>query len=444
MPQKILLVLLFLFLLGFRTFFGLSKPFFGDTIIEQDALQTYLIGLKPYTTNTWPYFGPDQYELDTGYHTQIAGALEPLSIDWPLRVWPIPEAPFLFLNLLSLSGLGLLAWYIWRRSKNLPFWFILVWACLLPWNLNESCHVLNICYVLFGACLFFVGFFEAIPEFSIDWLTPGWAFSLMSFGIFWNMQFHLSWVLQGPFLAGAFLWRRYRQVPGWGREVIGLVLGAAPPLAFVIPTWLAYGFDSSSGGLTHTAHAGFDLHNFGMGFTILARYYSLVCFEMPRFIGGSTAERTAFLKEVPWIIPPAIWLTLVGWIQPFLLLAGGWIKGEKVSRNFWLLQSLAFAGFLWVWSCFSFSAKEPMAHMYYVLLPLLLVYSMAVWDRLAPIRWVRVLAVICIGASLWFQTGMALKRLTEPRSLYHDRDRVVKAIDQKDYRILGERRPWAH
>jgi hypothetical protein len=107
------------------------------------------------------------------------------------------------------------------------------------------------------------------------------------------------------------------------------------------------------------------------------------------------------------------------------------------------MQGLAFAGFLWVWLCFSFSGKEPMAHMYYVLSPLLLVYSFWVWERLAARPWVRTIGLVCLGASLWFQTGLALGHLTEERSLYHDRDKVVHAIEQKDDRILGERRPWA-
>lgn len=50
--QKIMLALLAAYL--FRLGFGLCMPFWS-----LDEEQTYLIGLKCYTTHTWPYYGPD-------------------------------------------------------------------------------------------------------------------------------------------------------------------------------------------------------------------------------------------------------------------------------------------------------------------------------------------------------------------------------------------------
>src|SRR6185436_16706299 len=102
--------LLFSLLLAFRTAFGLCQPFF-----EPDELQTYLIGLKFYATGAWPYFGPDLIVTETGFHTQIPGALEGLLVGLPLRLLPIPEAPALFLNLLSASALALFSWYAAKR-----------------------------------------------------------------------------------------------------------------------------------------------------------------------------------------------------------------------------------------------------------------------------------------------------------------------------------------
>ncbi len=78
MSNRTKLILLLLFLLGFRTLFGLSLNFFGGGEIDHDPLQTYLIGLKCYTTGTWPYFGPDKYTAEV--HFQVPGALEE---PWP-------------------------------------------------------------------------------------------------------------------------------------------------------------------------------------------------------------------------------------------------------------------------------------------------------------------------------------------------------------------------
>src|ERR1700677_5095708 len=85
----------------FRLAFGLCSEIW---FIDQQ--QIYLIGLKYYATGLWPYFGPDVAE-----NIQLPGALQGLVIGLPLKVWPIPESPYVFLNLLSFAGLCFLAWY---------------------------------------------------------------------------------------------------------------------------------------------------------------------------------------------------------------------------------------------------------------------------------------------------------------------------------------------
>jgi hypothetical protein len=275
----------------------------------------------------------------------------------------------------------------------------------------------------------------------------------MGFGLFWDMQFHQSWVLLAPFLLGAWAWRRKSKSNSKG-EFLGFLLGSILPFDCLLPTLIQYGFLKPTGGLAHAA-TGFNFDNFKMFLTILARYLSLPSFEIPRFLGGSTAERMAFLKQVPFIIPPGIFLTLVGWVQPFFLLGYPWFKGLiKLlcsSDPPWLkgewtlpvvrLYVLAMFGFLLVWGCFCFVTTGPSAHMYYVLLPMVAVYSFAVWDKLALKPFWKGLAIACVFASVWFQAGMAGERITGD-SLYQDRDRIVRAIHQKDYQLLGDRRPW--
>jgi hypothetical protein len=431
-------MVLFLILFVFRTFFGLSKLFYGRSDIDNDALQTYLIGLKFYTTHGWPYFGPDQYDQTTGFHFQIAGALEGLMVGLPFWILHVPEAPFLFLNFLSLSALALLAWYLSKKFSNLSLIFIFVWLSLLPWTLNQSTQVFNVSYLLPGSVVFFLGFFEAIPEFSIQWLSPAWAFALMGFGLFWDMQFHQSWVLLAPFLLGAWVWRR-KSESGEKGELLGFILGSIFPFDCLLPTLIQYGFLKPTGGLAHAATV-FNFSNFVMFFTVLARYLSLPSFEIPRFLGGSTVERIAFLKQVPFVIPPAVFLTLVGWVQPFFLLGFPWFQQGKAFgvRRLYLLAML---GFFLVWGCFWFATTGPSAHMYYVLLPMVTAYSLAVWDKLALKPILRGLAMACVFASVWFQAGTAGERINGD-SLYQDRDRIIQAIHQKDYRLLGDRRPW--
>jgi len=75
----------------FRLAFGLCSEIW---FIDQQ--QIYLIGLKYDTTGLWPYFGPD-----VGTNIQLPGALQGLVVGLPLRIWPIPESPYILLNLLS-------------------------------------------------------------------------------------------------------------------------------------------------------------------------------------------------------------------------------------------------------------------------------------------------------------------------------------------------------
>ena len=439
MSKRTKIILLLLLLFAFRTLFGLSLTFFGSNEIENDALQTYLIGLKSYTTETWPTFGPDQYNLATNFHSQIPGALEGLVIGLPFHLLPIPEAPFLFLNLLSLSALVLLAWYITKRLPELSFPFVLTWCSLLPWTLNRSTHVFNPSYLLFGSVLFFVGFLETLPGFSMKRLSPSLAFGMMGFGLFWNMQFHGSWLLLPVFTVGAFLWRRKERIESSIGEVSGFAVGTILPLIFLLPTLFHYGFHRGSDSFSQVAVA-FNFGNFKEFFTILARYFSLPCFEMPRFLGSGTGERYAFFNGFLWLAPPAIFLTLVGWIQPFVFLIYGWFKDVRHSGAR-MVQILVCGSFLWTWFCFWFTTTGPAAHMYYVFLPLTLVGYFYVWSRLSFRAGWKKFALVCLAASLWFQSGFIYRNLTKGGSLYSNRGKIVNALDKKDYRLLAERRP---
>jgi hypothetical protein len=116
--QRRILLLLFLGSFLFRLGFGLLR----SQIWEIDQKQTYLIGLKCYTTGTWPYFGPDVTGAENkSFHSQIPGALEGLMIGLPFYALPVPEAPFIFLNLMSAFGVLLLTWYICRRVPGLSY-----------------------------------------------------------------------------------------------------------------------------------------------------------------------------------------------------------------------------------------------------------------------------------------------------------------------------------
>src|SRR6185503_962160 len=322
MTNRVIFILLFLFLLAFRIVFGFSQPFYNP-----DELQTYLIGLRVYTDHLWPYFGPDLIVTETGFYTQIPGALEGLLIGTPFYLLPIPEAPFILLNLMSLSALAFLAWYIAKRVKEVPFFFIFPWLALIPWNLHESTNIINPSWLLFGGVFFFIGFLEALPQTSLKFLSPRTAFAFMGFGLFWCVQFHYSWVLLPPFVVAAFADRVWRKQFKGTKEFGGFLLGSLVSGLFLIPTLVKFGSEQAATGMGLSV--GFNFGNFKSFFTILARFLSLASYEVPRFLGDGRNVRLQAAREIPWMIPAAVLLLLVGWAQPFVMLVLGFIKDKK-------------------------------------------------------------------------------------------------------------------
>ena len=428
-------ILLFLLLLVFRTAFGFSQPFFSP-----DEMQTYLIGLKTYTNHLWPYFGPDLIVTETGFYTQIPGALEGLLVGLPFYLLPIPEAPFIFLNLLSLSALALLSWYISRRVKEIPFFFIFAWLALLPWNLHESTNIINPSWLLFGSVFFFIGFLEAIPETSLGFWPPFYAFAAMGFGLFWNMQFHYSWVLLPPFIVMALAWRLWRGAVRSLSEIGGFALGSLLSGIFLLPTFIAFGLHEASNGMGLAVR--FNWNNFKAFFVVLARFFSLPSYEIPRFLGPSTPERWETVVSFPVMFPPAIFLCAVGWVQAVVLLVMGFLKDTK-HKDWKAIHIIIGLSLILVWASFWFTSKPPQAHMYYVLLPLISVYSFYIWGRLAFNKRSRVLGVVCLIASFWFEGAYMVHQMPNS-SLYTNRAKVAEAIDHMNYKLLDERRPGSH
>lgn len=435
MSKWLKFALLFLFLFAFRTAFGLSQPFFSP-----DELQTYLIGLKAYTDHLWPFFGPDLIVTETGFYAQIPGALEGLMIGLPFYLLPIPEAPFLFLNLLSLSALACLSYYIAKRVPEISFYFIFAWLALLPWNLHESTNIINPSWLLFGGVFFFIGFLEALPDTSLKVISPGKAFALMGFGLFWCIQFHYSWVLLPPFIAIAFFWRWRLKQLGPFPEMAGLALGSLASLAFLIPTLIQYGSQQAAGGMGLSV--GFNVKNFLAFFVVLARFFSLPSYELPRFLGAGTGDRLQFLREIPWIKPAAWFLFIVGILQACVLFIMLFFK-DKLHRDGKTIHGVTAFALLLVWASFWFTSKPPQAHMYYILLPLISVYSFYVWGWLAVKRPWRIFGMVCLIASVWFELAYMVHQMPVT-SLYANRPLVAKAVTDKNYHLMGERRPGSH
>lgn len=423
--QKFLV--LFIIVYVFRLFFGLCSEFWFE-----DEFQIYLLGLKFYTTGEWPYFGPDVVYTNS----QIPGALLPLLVGIPFYILPIPESPFLLLNILSLLSLCLLSWYCSKRTPEVPKWFIWSWILTAPWTLNYSTHIVNPSYVLAGAILFFIGAIESYPFLSKNVIPLRWANFMMGISFFWIFQLHMSWPILIPFILVSF----YFQLRNLGKKifssVIQFVLGALASVIFVLPTFFKYGLTNAAGGTDSNVR--FNPDNLLEFLTVLARFLSFASFELPRFIGPNTQARFEFLKQNLWITPFAVFVGIIGIIQAIALLVL-WFSKKQSQKDWRGIKYFTLFTVLLVYFSFTFSIKGPSSHTFYVVFPVAMIYSFYCWSKFFKSRAFRIFTVIFLLCGIIFHIGLAISKAPE-RSLYKNRSLVKSAIEKRDYRILGERR----
>jgi hypothetical protein len=419
----------------FRLLFGLSSEFYFE-----DETQIFLLGLRHYTTGQWPFFGPDVVWT----RSEIPGALQGLLVGVPLKVAAVPEAPFVLLNLLSFAALAALAWYACRHLPHVPRWLIWGWFLTVPWTLQFSTHVNNPSYVLPAACIFFIGFFEALPALSLRVIPPPVAHAMMGAAVTWIMQIHMSWPLLGPFVAVAWFSRRGDGAGALAVNAAAGLAGALVPALALIPTLLQYGGAEGSGGVLRNIHP----HPVSPGviLTTLARFFSFASLEISRFIGTDGAKRLEFFQRHLWLAPLAIAVAIVGFVHPVWMLVDAcrpsrhWPASMPCTR--WrTLRRTAAASVLLVYASYWFVIEPPQAHAFYLLAPLALLFAAYWWSFVDSPR-ARQVAAVVLALNVVFHGGLAWAQAPE-LSLYKWRDVVVAAIRLKEPQMFAHRRPFA-
>jgi hypothetical protein len=374
---------------------------------------------------------------------QIPGALQGLLVGLPFFVYPAPEAPYVLLNLLSFASLCLLAWYFTRRLPEIPQWIIWAWLLTAPWTLNLSTHILNPSYVLTGASLFFVGWLETCPHTRRALVGFRLANFMQGFGLLWVMQFHMSWVVLAIFALASIYFQFRERGFGAARALVWMLCGAALPGALLVPTYLKYGLAGGTGDTP--AAVVFNTVNLKKVLNpvegILGRFLSFASFELPRFIGGNTVKRLSFVRAHLWLAPFVAFLTVVGLLQPALLIIL-WFKRAHAQRDWRAIKMLTLSALTLLYILFAFSFRQPHSHTFYLMLPLAMLYSFYCWSPyLARRRW-QIFAAIILACGVVFHSALALDRRTRT-SMYTNRAVVQSAITARDYHILGERREGA-
>ncbi|MBN1114762.1 MAG: hypothetical protein JXA66_05440 [Oligoflexia bacterium] len=400
----------------------------------EDELQIYLLGLKFFTTGSWPFFGPDIVYT----HTQINGALQALLAGLPFYLFKDAVMPYVLLNVLSFAALFFLSWYCVRLTA-VPRWIVWGWLLFCPWTMNFSTHVINPSYVLFGAVLFFIAFLESASDLRVNIFSERVAFAVMGFGFFWIFQLHLSWVLLVPVLVYAFV-KTGRPYKRFFRNFLFFILGSAPMLALVVPTFIRYGIWGTGGSERNIV---FNVSGLKSFFDVLFRTLSFAGFEVPRFIGHNTEARLQFVYRHVWAVPFILYGFLLGLVQPLSLIyeffKAGKIKGWNFIRYFLFFMILV------TYLSFFFSVKGPSSHAFYLLFPVVSIYAFYAWSGYLNKKAGRVIAMLAIISSLVFHLCIAVEKygtssMFALTSKGRGRDLVNKALVVKDYHVLGARR----
>jgi hypothetical protein len=407
-------------LFAFRLLFGLSSEFFFE-----DETQIFLMGLRYYATGAWPYFGPDVVWTKS----EIPGALQALLVGVPLRILPLPEAPFVFLNLLSMAALAAFAWYLTARLPQLPKWLIWAWLMTLPWTLEFSTHIINPSYLLAPALLFFIGFFETVPVFRLGKIPEPVGFFLMGSAIAWVMQIHMSWPLLLPYAALAWLSGWHRNWRSIAANTAAFACGILLFAVFLIPTFVAFGMQAGSGGTLRNLRPHWV--NPWVAVTTLARLFSFPSYEIWRFITTDDGKRLMFLLRHLWIAPLAVVVWLIGLWQPFWMLRE-WFQTRSPFSEWRPLKMLVVATVALVYASYWFVLEPAQAHAFYVVAPVAFVYS--------P-RW-RQIAAAVLAVNIAFHAGQAWIQ-APVKSLYRNREVVAAAIRLKEPQMFAHRRAFA-
>jgi hypothetical protein len=430
--RKFLFILALSLAFLFRMAFGLCLDF---AVPVGDEKQVYLLGLKFFTTGAWPYFGPDVTNT-----IQVPGALQALVVGLPLYVLPVPEAPYIFVNILSFTSLCFFAWYCTRRLPEIPKWFVWSWLLIAPWTLNISTQVYNPSYVLPAAILFFVCAIETCPFLSRGLVPLKWANFAMGLSLFWMMQFHLSSVILLPYVLLSFYFQ-FRS-SGW-KALKGAVYfcgGAILTGSFLVPTFIKYGLSGALGNTDQAVQFNYTnlLKSSNIVEGVLGRFLSFASFELPRFIGGNTGKRLLFMRENPWLIPFVVFLTVVGILQSIALLIL-WFKRNHSAKDWKAMKYFTLATVVLLYVSFLFAIRKPLSHTFYLTLPIAMLYSFYCWNEFLRKKSWQKFALVFIICGIIFNIGLAVNNYSRV-SLYLERDKIVEAIKARDYRILGERR----
>jgi len=415
----------------FRLFFGLNFEFWFV-----DNVQIYLIGLKYYTTGLWPYWGPDVV------HTQssIPGALQGLLVGLPFYIVAIPEAPTIFLNIVTLFSFSFFGWYLSRRIPSIPLHIILIWLLTIPSAMYYSTTVQNPSYVIIGAVFFFISVFEIFPFYPQKIIPPKTLFFLLSFSLLWIYQLHMSWVLLLPYIVLCFYfkYKESKQITFLAIPFLYFIMGATICFSTLLPTLIQFN-EASSQALKENISLNFS--NITKVFDIIFKFLSFSTFDVESFIPYKSIKDprvTWFLSNYFWVIPLAVFLFITR-VAQFIYLVYSFLSNRKYP-NWNKVQVFLIFTICLIWFSFLFADHLPNSYKFYLVMPISIWYSLQVYQYFYNTKKGKIFSHVFLLSGIIFYFFVILLNNKLDMSLYSNKAIIEKAIMEKDYTYVGIRR----
>lgn len=424
-------ILIFIIIVLLRTIYGICVNFNEDQAIlfNQDYSQIYAIGLKSYLNNSWPYFGPDIVYTNT----QLPGALQGLFIIIPLKIYPSPYSPFIFLNLITTAVLFLFAWYTAKHFQSIPKWFFYAWILIAPWPLNYGTTIINPSYLIIPCILFFISFMETLPIYSKKILHSRVCFFIMGFSIGFALQLNLSWVLL-PFFTLLPLYITYK-----AKGIRELAIATSMLLAgFILisltlfPTLIKYGLNAGGAGSVLS----FNSKNL-LNFDIVTRFFSLASFEVLQFVSAKAGGLMAFLENYIWAAPFTIITVIIGYATVAFLL---FFLIKKTNDNrFRYFRWVTICSMLLVYLSYLFTIRSISTFTLLILFPIAFWFSFYCVEYLFQKKYMKAISIFFLLSGVIYQIALA-HALSKGTHIKQKIEKIDLAIQQKDSRLFSIRR----
>jgi hypothetical protein len=276
-----------------------------------------------------------------------------------------------------------------------------------------------------------------VPVLRQGLLPRSLSFFGLGFGLLWIYQLHLSAVLLGPIAVAVVLLHARDDGASVRRGLPWAALGALTAGWTLVPTLNQAGVPA----LVHSVGSNvvFEPGNLVRLPQVVAQFFAFPAFEVARFIGAGTDARLEFLGRYWWAAPFVVVAAVLGVIQTATLVAS--MLQRRSTLADWpairsgtaLLLGLVVVSFVW-------SVRPPASHTFYLVLPPVMIYAAYVWAPWFERRVVRALAVLLFACGAVTHVAIAWRNFVD-QSLYVNRAVVVRAIAEKDDRLVGVRRP---